>query len=193
VVGESAAVRGAIRQFIDRTTSFEACCESGHGSAAVDKAIERAPDLVILDLSTPTIDGVEIASALRRVIHGIKIIGLAKFPAKELPTRLITSAGFDMIVSKHEGLRKLAEAINALLREVEPQIGVGEALPPPFAIFKIAADGHPVWVQSAQTLDEANARVQALGLTFPGEYIIRSRKAGHQTVVRINKTDGNVQ
>ncbi len=162
MVGESAAVRGAIRQFIDRTTSFEACCESGHGSSAVDKAIERAPDLVILDLSTPTIDGVEIASALRRVIHGIKIIGLAKFP-------------------------------NALLREVEPQIGVGEALPPPFAIFKIAADGHPVWVQSAQTLDEANARVQALGLTFPGEYIIRSRKAGHQTVVRINKTDGNVQ
>ena len=193
MVGESAAVRGAIRQFIDRATSFEACCEAGHGSAAVDKAIERAPDLVILDLSTPTLDGVEIASALRRMNYGIKIIGLAKFPARELPTRLITSAGFDMIVSKHEGLTKLAEAINALLPEVEPQIGVGEALLPPFAIFKVAADGHPVWVQSARTLDEANARVQALGLTFPGEYIIRSRKAGHQTVVRINKTDGIVQ
>ena len=193
MVGESAAVRGAIRQFVDRSTSFEACCEARHGSAAVDKAIECASDLVILDLSTPTLEGVETASALRRMIYAIKIIGLAKFPAGELPTKLITSAGFDMIVSKHEGLAKLAEAINALLPDVGPQIGVREALLPPFAIFKVAADGHPVWVQSAQTLDEANTCVQALGLAFPGKYIIRSQKTGHQTAVTINKTNGIVQ
>lgn len=108
-------MRGAICTFIDRATSFNACCEAGHGFAAVDKAIERTSDLVILDLSTPTLGGVETASALRRMIHSIKIIGLAKFPAGEVRRMLITSAGFDMIVSKHEGLAKLVEAINALL------------------------------------------------------------------------------
>jgi DNA-binding NarL/FixJ family response regulator len=113
-------VRGAICHFIDRATSFKACCEAGHGFAAVDKAIERTPDLVILDLSTPTLDGVETASALRRMIDSIKVIGLAKFPAGELRRTLITSAGFDMIVSKHEGLEKLAEAINALLPATGP-------------------------------------------------------------------------
>jgi DNA-binding NarL/FixJ family response regulator len=120
VVGNSAAVRGAICQFIDRATSFRACCEVGHGFAAVDKAIERAPNLVILDLSTPMLDGVETASALRRMIDGIKIIGLAMFPAGESRRTLITSAGFDMIVSKHEGLAKLAEAVNALLPATDP-------------------------------------------------------------------------
>jgi DNA-binding NarL/FixJ family response regulator len=115
VVGDSAAVRSAICQFIDRATSFKACCDTGHGFAAVDKAIERAPNLVILDLSTTILDGVETASVLRRMIDGIKIIGLAMFPLEEVRRTLITSAGFDMIVSKHEGLEKLGEAIKALL------------------------------------------------------------------------------
>ena len=108
-------MRGAICQFIDRATSFKACCEAGHGFAAVDKAVERGPNLIVLDLSTPMLDGVETASALRRMIDGIKIIGLAMFPVGEVRRTLITSAGFDMIVSKHEGLAKLAEVINALL------------------------------------------------------------------------------
>lgn len=113
-------MRGAICQFIDRATSF-ACCEAGQGVAAVDKAIERAPTLVILDLSLPMLDGVETASALRRIIPSIKVIGLAKVPAGELRTTLI-SAGFDMIVSKDEGIAKLAEAINAMLpAAVRPQ------------------------------------------------------------------------
>jgi DNA-binding NarL/FixJ family response regulator len=113
-------VRGAICEFIDRATSFKACCEAGHGFAAVDKAIERTPDLVILDLSTPMLDGVETASALRRTVHGIKIIGLAKLSAGEVRGTLTTSVGFNMIVSKHEGLAKLAEAIKTLLPATEP-------------------------------------------------------------------------
>jgi DNA-binding NarL/FixJ family response regulator len=113
-------VRGAICTFVEKATPFKACCEAGHGFAAVDKAIERTPALIILDLSTPMLDGVETASALRRTVPGIKIIGLAKFPVGELRRTLITSAGFDAMVSKHEGIEKLAEAINALLPATGP-------------------------------------------------------------------------
>ena len=186
-------MRGAICQFIDRATSFNACCETGHGFAAVDKSIERAPNLVILDLSMPMLDGVETASALRRTVPGIKIIGLAKFPVGDFRITLITSAGFDLIVSKHEGLEKLAEAIKALLPEALPQAGVEEALLPPFDIFKVADDGQPILVESSLTLDAANARIQNLGRVFPGTYIIHSQKTGRQTVVTVNKMDGIVQ
>ena len=113
-------MRGAICHFVEKATSFKACCEAGHGFAAVDKAIERAPGLIILDLSMPMLDGVETASALRRIIPSVKIIGLAKFPVGEFRSTLITSAGFDMMVSKHEGIEKLAEAINALLPAIDP-------------------------------------------------------------------------
>ncbi len=111
---DSAAVRGAICNFIDRATPFKACCEAGGGAAAIEKARERAPALVIVDLSIPMLYGVETASALRRMVPGTKIIGLAMF-AGDFRRTLIAAAGFDMILSKQKGLAKLGEAINALL------------------------------------------------------------------------------
>lgn len=107
-------MRGAICDFIGRATPFKACCEAGNGVAAIKKAKERAPALVILDLSMPMLYGVETASALRGIVPGTKIIGLAMF-AGEFRKSQLAAAGFDMIVSKYEGLAKLAEAIDTLL------------------------------------------------------------------------------
>ena len=104
--------------FIDKATPFKACCEAGQGVAAIEKAGERAPALVILDLSNPS-QGVETASALRRMVPDTKIIGLALFRGEFRRTQ-IAAAGFDMILSKHEGLAKLAEAIKALFPAPDP-------------------------------------------------------------------------
>jgi DNA-binding NarL/FixJ family response regulator len=60
------------------------------------------------------LDGVETASALRRTVPDAKIIGLGMFDGEFRKTQ-IAAAGFDMILSKHEGLTKLGEAINTLL------------------------------------------------------------------------------
>ncbi len=107
-------MRGAICDFIDRATPFKACCEAGNGVAAINKAEERSPALVILDLSMPMLYGVETASALRSMVPGTKIIGLAMY-AGEFRRSLLAASGFDIILSKDEGLAKLGEAINALL------------------------------------------------------------------------------
>jgi DNA-binding NarL/FixJ family response regulator len=107
-------VRGAICDFIDRATPFKACCEAGDGIAAIKKAKERAPALIVVDLSLPMLYGVEIASALRHMVPDAKIIGLAMI-AGEFRRSLLAASGFDMILSKHEGLAQLGEAITALL------------------------------------------------------------------------------
>jgi len=114
VVDDSAAVRDAICRFIDRATSFKACCEAGDGVAAIEKAKERAPSLVVLDLSMPGMNGVEAASVLRGMLPGTKIVGFTTFD-EEFRRSLLADTSFDMVLSKHEGLAKLADAINALL------------------------------------------------------------------------------
>ena len=119
MVDDSAAVRDAICRFIARDTPVKACYEAGQGVAAIETAREHPPALVILDLSLPMLDGVETASALRRMLPGTKIIGLSMFDGEFRNTQ-IAAAGFDMILSKHEGLAKLAEAINALLPSPDP-------------------------------------------------------------------------
>ena len=138
-------MRGAICNFINRATPFKACCEAGNGEAAVAKARERAPDLVILDLSMPMLYGVETASALHSMVPSAKIIGLAMFAGEYRRTQL-AAAGFHMIVSKNEGLAKLAEAIKVLLPHAEPQ--AGEVPPAPFDIFEIGNSGHRLLVRA---------------------------------------------
>src|SRR5260370_10707830 len=114
VADDSAAVRDAICKFIDRAPSFKACCEAGDGVAAIEKAKERAPSLVVLDLGMPEMNGVEAASVLRGMLPGTKIVGFTTFD-EEFRRALLADTSFDMVLSKHEGLAKLAEAINALL------------------------------------------------------------------------------
>jgi DNA-binding NarL/FixJ family response regulator len=112
-------VRDAICHFIDKATPFKACCEAGDGVAAVEKAKGRAPALVILDLSMPRMNGVETASVLRAMLPATKIVGFTTFD-EEFRTSLLATTVFDKILSKHEGLAKLAEVINALMPAPDP-------------------------------------------------------------------------
>lgn len=112
-------MRDAICHFIDRATTFKACCEAGDGVAAVEKAKECAPALVILDLSMPRMNGVETASVLRGMLPGTKIVGFTTFD-EDFRRSLLATAAFDIILSKHEGLAKLAEVVGALLSAPEP-------------------------------------------------------------------------
>jgi DNA-binding NarL/FixJ family response regulator len=112
-------VRNAICTFVDKATPFKACCEAGDGVAAIEKAKERAPALVILDLSMPGMNGVEAASVLPGMLPGTKIVGFTTFD-EEFRRSLLEANSFDMILSKHEGLAKLAEAIKGLLPATDP-------------------------------------------------------------------------
>ena len=112
-------MRGAICNFIDRTTLFKACCEAEDGVAAIEKAKDRTPALVILDLNMPRMNGVEAASVLRGMLPGTKIVGFTTFGQEECRD-LLAATAFDMILSKHAGFAKLGEAINALLPAPAP-------------------------------------------------------------------------
>ena len=112
-------MRGAICEFIGRATPFKACCEAEDGVAAIEKAQERTPDLVILDLNMPRMNGVEAALILHGMLPGTKIVGFTTF-GQEYCRSLLAATAFDMILSKHEGLAKLGQAINALLLAPDP-------------------------------------------------------------------------
>jgi len=51
-----------------------------------------------------------------------------------------------------------------------------------FDIFKIAQNGERVWLEAAQALDAATARVYALRESFPGDYMILSQRTGKRIV-----------
>jgi DNA-binding NarL/FixJ family response regulator len=106
------AVRDAICKFIRRT--YDAVCEADDGIAAIERAKECPPDLAIMDLSLPRLNGVQAASNLRRTLPGIKIIGFTSL-GRETREALLAGTEFDVMLHKHDGLTNLAEAIKTLL------------------------------------------------------------------------------
>jgi hypothetical protein len=65
---------------------------------------------------------------------------------------------------------------------------LGFQLPLPFCIFKLQSDKSLHFVEAVQTLDDAKARVQALGELWPGEYVIHNEVTGERISIIVGNT-----
>jgi DNA-binding NarL/FixJ family response regulator len=92
--------------------SFEVCGEAQNGLEAIRMVPELSPDVVILDLSMPGLNGFETAAEIRLIAPSIRIV---LFSVHEIPTTA-RWAGADAFVSKSSTLRDLALTVNRVLR-----------------------------------------------------------------------------
>lgn len=74
VVDNCAAVRGAVRHFIEATTPYKVCDAVGDGVSAIHRAEARC-DLIHRNLSTPLQDNLVTVSLLRSKLLHVKIVG----------------------------------------------------------------------------------------------------------------------
>ena len=114
IVDDSAAVRGAIRQFVENTTRVKVCGEVEHGPEVVPKAKDSCCELVLLDIGPPHLNGVETAVALRLALPNVKLVGFS-LAASGLGDELLASKVFDAVLSKVDGLTKLVETLKSLM------------------------------------------------------------------------------
>jgi two-component system response regulator EvgA len=80
---------------------FEVVGEAEDGATAVSLAAELSPDLVLLDIQLPDIDGFEVVSRLRTVGTGPKIVLVSSRDAREYGG-LIEASGADGFVAKSD-------------------------------------------------------------------------------------------
>jgi DNA-binding NarL/FixJ family response regulator len=114
IVDDHPAVRTAVRERFE--TSFLAsivCGEAENGADALLKAQQLKPDLIILDLSMPVMDGFEAAKALRRLFPAIQIVMLTAH-YMETTKQAAMLAGITEVFSKHQDLSPLIEHARAV-------------------------------------------------------------------------------
>jgi len=99
LVDDSDVIRVATRHFLERQPGFAVCGEAVDGQDAVEKAQELHPDLIILDLAMPRMNGLEAARELRAMMPAVPII-LFTWYADAVQAEDATEAGINVIVSK---------------------------------------------------------------------------------------------
>ena len=114
IADDNETVRTVIRQALERATSFKVCAEATDGTDAVSKAKELEPDLVILDVRMPGLNGVEVAGILRYALPRVRIVFVTMY-ADDITESLTSVFHIDAVVSKASGLTKLVENVESLL------------------------------------------------------------------------------
>jgi two-component system nitrate/nitrite response regulator NarL len=114
VVDDSPFERSVIRAAVEGLTRFRVCGEAADGVDAIRKARELRPDLVVMDLAMPQMNGVEAAMVLRNTMPKVPIV-LFTLYAEQLRGAIAPGFGVTIIVSKTDGLAGLLGCVERLL------------------------------------------------------------------------------
>jgi DNA-binding NarL/FixJ family response regulator len=115
---DNAVARSMVRQLFDAHPDFEVVGAADNGREAVEKAKSLKPDLVVLDLSMPIMNGLEAAPLLRKALPDMRLILFTVHEGSEVD-RLAREAGIDVVVSKNQGASKLIPQAQAMVGWVE--------------------------------------------------------------------------
>jgi len=116
IADDSSSVRDVLRTFFRDQKEIEICGEAADGLEALEKAQSLKPDLVLLDLVMPEINGVEVASILKQKMPNIRIILFTMYTEK-IGKFLSSAIGVDAVLSKPDGMANMVESINSLFAE----------------------------------------------------------------------------
>lgn len=105
-------IRQLVRTNLEFDGRFDIIGEAENGLQAVEMVVEHKPDVVILDLAMPEMDGLAAIAKIRQVAPGTKIVVLSAF-ADDHNSGLVHALGANAFVGKDrpldEVIRKIAE------------------------------------------------------------------------------------
>lgn len=102
-------VRSALRLLLIQESGVAVVGEAEDARQALRLAVERRPDLVLLDWELPDLGGSAVLAGLRRVQPGLAVIALSGRPAARRSTQEV---GADDFVSKGDSLERLLAAVH---------------------------------------------------------------------------------
>ncbi len=113
IADDHEVVRHGLRALLEAQPGWEVCGEADHGRQAVDKAKQLNPDVVILDISMPELNGLEAARKIIKAIPSAKVLILTMHDSEQA-VREVLEAGAQGYLLKSDAGRDLVAAVDAL-------------------------------------------------------------------------------
>jgi len=115
IADDDGIVRGGLRLLLERQPDMEVVGEAADGAEAVAAALTHRPDLAILDVSMPTLTGLQAARAIRARAPEVSVLMLSMHDDERYLFEAL-KAGAAGYVLKHEAGQELVDAARAVAR-----------------------------------------------------------------------------
>jgi DNA-binding NarL/FixJ family response regulator len=115
IADDHEVMRLGMRNLLEARSDWSICAEASNGREAVDLTLEHHPDVVILDITMPTLNGIEAARDISVSHPQIPIILFSLHLADELISTFKCTS-IRGAVSKGEAARDLVEAVQTVLQ-----------------------------------------------------------------------------
>ena len=114
IVDDSPIIRRSLRIVLEQQPEWGVCGEAENGREGIDKALQLKPDLVVIDLVMPVMNGIEASRALKKLVPATPLVMFTTFTDPYL-IKDAQAAGVDAVVPKSEGATTLVRSIQTLL------------------------------------------------------------------------------
>ncbi len=174
VVDDHVIVRSGLEQLLATATGISLVGFAADGRAAINAVRELRPDVVLMDLSMPVMDGVEATATIKREFSETKVVILTSF-SEHQRVRAAIDAGADGYVLKHADPEQILSALYA---------AHGGGMPIDPGVARVLVDGHREAGPDRGTLTGREAEVLQL---------VRSGLANKQVARRLGISERTVK
>ncbi|KAA3660077.1 MAG: DNA-binding response regulator [Chloroflexi bacterium] len=170
IVDDHKVVRSGLSAFLMIFDDLELVAEAGGGEEAIQLCAEQRPDVVLMDLMMPGMDGAETTQAIRSQFPSVQVIALTSFREEELVQKALKAGALSYLL-KNVSADALADAIRAA--------DVGRpTLAPEATAALIHVATQPPQIEydlTARELDVLNLMVQGMSNPKIAESLVVSR------------------
>jgi two-component system chemotaxis response regulator CheY len=103
IVDDSSFIRLLVRRCIEANTDWNVCGEAENGKIAIEKVTQLHPDVVILDLQMPVMDGLEAARQITKIAPNAVLLMFTMHKSEQL-LEVAKAAGIRDVVSKSDSV-----------------------------------------------------------------------------------------
>ena len=118
IADDSALVRKSLAAMVSRIPGIEVCGQAEDGCQALDLVKKFNPEVVILDIRMPLLNGINVLEKIKRERANTCVIMITNFPLPAYNKRCM-ELGADYFFDKSEDFKKIPDALKLMLKGVE--------------------------------------------------------------------------
>lgn len=121
IVDDNRVIRHCVRRCIEANTDWQVCGEAEDGHDAIEKVIQLAPDIVILDFQMPVMNGLEAAEQIARIAPKTAMVLFTMHESEQL-VQAARAVGIKEVIGKDGNITEhLLASLHGVTADLLPE------------------------------------------------------------------------